>query len=97
MTRAEMETHIVRYGDLQPYNRAFVDALKPGSDQKRNFTISGGGVSKNLVSTIWHSRRGKKTRRNLFAKPRGKRRTYQDQNSGCREHYGQPAKLIADP
>ena len=44
-TQAEMESRIVRYGDLQPCKTAFIDAHTPGSDQKENFTIIGGGVS----------------------------------------------------
>jgi len=45
MTPAEMETRIVRYGALIPCKTAFIDAHTPGSDQKENFTIIGGGVS----------------------------------------------------
>ena len=45
MTPTEMENRIVRYGDLQPCKTAFIDAHTPGSDQKENFTIIGGGVS----------------------------------------------------
>lgn len=45
MTPLEMETRIVRYGDLQPCKTAFIDAHTPGSDQKENFTVIGGGVS----------------------------------------------------
>ena len=45
MTPNEMEARIVRYGDLQPCKTAFIDAHTPGSDQKENFTIIGGGVS----------------------------------------------------
>ncbi|MEM1161225.1 MAG: cupin domain-containing protein [Pseudomonadota bacterium] len=45
MTPAQMETRIVRYGDLVPCRTAFIDAHTPGSDQKENFTIIGGGVS----------------------------------------------------
>ncbi|KNG92344.1 cupin domain-containing protein [Pseudaestuariivita atlantica] len=45
MTPAEMEARIVRYGDLVPCKTAFIDAHTPGSDQKENFTIIGGGVS----------------------------------------------------
>lgn len=45
MTPMEMEARIVRYGDLQPCKTAFIDAHTPGSDQKENFTIIGGGVS----------------------------------------------------
>ena len=45
MTPAEMEARIVRYGALQPCKTAFIDAHTPGSDQKENFTIIGGGVS----------------------------------------------------
>lgn len=45
MTPQEMEHRIVRYGDLIPCKTAFIDAHTPGSDQKENFTIIGGGVS----------------------------------------------------
>ena len=45
MTPAEMESRIVRYGELRPCKTAFIDAHTPGSDQKENFTIIGGGVS----------------------------------------------------
>lgn len=40
-----IQTRIVRYGELQPCRTAFIDAHTPGSDQKENFTIIGGGVS----------------------------------------------------
>jgi quercetin dioxygenase-like cupin family protein len=40
-----MEARIVRYGDLRPCRTAFIDAHTPGSNQKENFTIIGGGVS----------------------------------------------------
>ena len=40
-----MEDRIVRYGELVPCKTAFIDAHTPGSDQKENFTIIGGGVS----------------------------------------------------
>ena len=36
---------VVRYGELIPCKTAFIDAHTPGSDQKENFTIIGGGVS----------------------------------------------------
>ena len=36
---------VVRYGELKPCKTAFIDAHTPGSDQKENFTIIGGGVS----------------------------------------------------
>ena len=45
MTPDQMEARIVRYGDLRPCKTAFIDAHTPGSDQKENFTIIGGGVS----------------------------------------------------
>ncbi|MEM8555406.1 MAG: cupin domain-containing protein [Pseudomonadota bacterium] len=45
MTPLDMERRIVRYGDLKPCRTAFIDAHTPGSDQKENFTIIGGGVS----------------------------------------------------
>ena len=40
-----IEARIVRYGELKPCRTAFIDAHTPGSDQKENFTIIGGGVS----------------------------------------------------
>jgi len=45
MTPSEMDARIVRYGELHPCKTAFIDAHTPGSDQKENFTIIGGGVS----------------------------------------------------
>jgi len=45
MSTHPMESRVVRYGDLQPCKTAFIDAHTPGSDQKENFTIIGGGVS----------------------------------------------------
>jgi hypothetical protein len=51
MTPQEMEARIVRYGELQPCRTAFIDAHTPGSDQKENFTIIGGGVSESPTST----------------------------------------------
>ena len=45
MNMQDMEKRIVRYGDLIPCKTAFIDAHTPGSDQKENFTIIGGGVS----------------------------------------------------
>jgi len=36
---------IIRYAELVPCRTAFIDAHTPGSDQKENFTIIGGGVS----------------------------------------------------
>jgi mannose-6-phosphate isomerase-like protein (cupin superfamily) len=45
MTPDQMEARIVRYGELRPCKTAFIDAHTPGSNQKENFTIIGGGVS----------------------------------------------------
>ncbi|MEM6914148.1 MAG: cupin domain-containing protein [Pseudomonadota bacterium] len=45
LSAASMEANIARYGDLKPCKTAFIDAHTPGSDQKENFTIIGGGVS----------------------------------------------------
>lgn len=45
MTPQDIEERIVRYGELRPCKTAFIDAHTPGSDQKENFTIIGGGVS----------------------------------------------------
>ena len=42
---SNIQDRIVRYGDLKPCKTAFIDAHTPGSDQKENFTIIGGGVS----------------------------------------------------
>ena len=57
MTPQEMENRIVRYGDLRPCKTAFIDAHTPGSDQKENFTIIGGGVRKVPISTCILPRR----------------------------------------
>ena len=48
MNQIEMEKRIVRYGNLKPCKTAFIDAHTPGSNQKENFTILGGGVSESL-------------------------------------------------
>jgi quercetin dioxygenase-like cupin family protein len=48
MTPQEMDARIVRYGELMPCRTAFIDAHTPGSDQKENFTIIGGGVSESV-------------------------------------------------
>ncbi len=45
MSPDEMDKRIVRYGELKPCTTAFIDAHTPGSNQKENFTIVGGGVS----------------------------------------------------
>lgn len=45
MTPQEMRARVVRYGELVPCKTAFIDAHTPGSNQKENFTIIGGGVS----------------------------------------------------
>lgn len=45
ISQQEMESRIVRYGELKPCRTAFIDAHTPGSNQKENFTIIGGGVS----------------------------------------------------
>ncbi len=45
MTQSPLSPEIVRYGELIPCKTAFIDAHTPGSDQKENFTIIGGGVS----------------------------------------------------
>ncbi|NOD97919.1 cupin [Ruegeria sp. HKCCD6228] len=45
MTKSSIPSRIVRYSELQPCKTAFIDAHTPGSDQKENFTIIGGGVS----------------------------------------------------
>ena len=45
MTQHTLANRIVRYGELVPCKTAFIDAHTPGSDQKENFTIIGGGVS----------------------------------------------------
>lgn len=42
---SSIQSRIVRYGELKPCKTAFIDAHTPGSDQKENFTIVGGGVS----------------------------------------------------
>lgn len=47
VTQAEMESRLVRYGDLVPCTTAFIDTRTPGSKRKENFTIIGPGVSEN--------------------------------------------------
>ena len=49
MNPQQMEQNIVRRGTLVPCKTAFIDAHTPGSDQKENFTIIGGVVSKSAV------------------------------------------------
>lgn len=41
----DLQNRLVRYGELSPCKTAFIDAHTPGSDQKENFAIIGGGVS----------------------------------------------------
>jgi len=43
--RTATQPQIVHYGELIPCKTAFIDAHTPGSNQKENFTIIGGGVS----------------------------------------------------
>jgi len=43
--RHPMDERIIRYAELAPCRTAFIDAHTPGSDQKENFTLIGGGVS----------------------------------------------------
>ena len=45
MNSINMTSRIVRYGELVPCRSAFIDTHTPGSNQKENFTIIGGGVS----------------------------------------------------
>ena len=45
MTANQPGVKVVRYGELKACKTAFIDAHTPGSDQKENFTIIGGGVS----------------------------------------------------
>ena len=45
MTQTSFRSRLVRYGELVPCKTAFIDAHTPGSNQKENFTIIGGGVS----------------------------------------------------
>lgn len=45
MIQASLHSRLVRYGELIPCKSAFIDAHTPGSNQKENFTIIGGGVS----------------------------------------------------
>ena len=45
MDKLDLAKRVVRYGELMPCKTAFIDAHTPGSDQKENFTIIGGGVS----------------------------------------------------
>ena len=42
-----LASRLVRYDDLVPCTRAFLDTRTPGSDRKENFTIIGPGVAEN--------------------------------------------------
>ena len=44
---SQLQSRIVRYGDLIPCTTAFIDTRTPGSDAKENFTIIGPGVAEN--------------------------------------------------
>jgi mannose-6-phosphate isomerase-like protein (cupin superfamily) len=57
MTPQEMEQNIVRRGALIPCRTAFIDAHTPGSDQKENFTIIGGGVSESADQHVHISKK----------------------------------------
>lgn len=46
-TQDAMNARLVRYADLVPCRTAFIDTKTPGSTEKENFTIIGGGVSEN--------------------------------------------------
>lgn len=48
MSPEELQARIVRYGELQPCRTAFIDTHTPGSEDKENFTIIGGGVSESV-------------------------------------------------
>ena len=62
----EITERIVRYGDLSPCKTAFIDAHTPGSDQKENFTIIGGGVSESADQHIHINLPGPSTQVPLF-------------------------------
>ena len=47
MNELNIESRLVRYGELIPCKTAFIDTHTPGSNQKENFTIIGSGVSEN--------------------------------------------------
>ena len=47
MTPAEMDSRIVRYGDLQPCKTAFIDAHTPGSRTKKRTSPSSVAASRN--------------------------------------------------
>ncbi|WP_150467291.1 cupin domain-containing protein [Francisella sp. SYW-9] len=42
-----LRSRILRNAELEPCKTAFIDAKTPGSDQKENFCLIGGGVSEN--------------------------------------------------
>ncbi|CUH81997.1 cupin domain-containing protein [Tropicibacter naphthalenivorans] len=48
----DLTNRIVRYGELKRCRTAFIDAHTPGSDQKENFTIIGGGVSESAEQHV---------------------------------------------
>lgn len=47
MPKSLLLDRLVRYADLRPCTKAFIDTQTPGSDHKENFTIIGPGVAEN--------------------------------------------------
>ena len=51
-TASELQSRILRFEEFIPCKTAFIDARTPGSDQKENFCLIGGGVAENPGQVI---------------------------------------------
>jgi mannose-6-phosphate isomerase-like protein (cupin superfamily) len=52
ISASELERRTIRRKDLVSCNAAFIDCRTPGSDQKENYALIGGGVSQNAGQVI---------------------------------------------
>jgi len=52
VTSSELERRTIRRSELVSCNAAFIDCRTPGSDQKENYALIGGGVSQNAGQVI---------------------------------------------
>ncbi len=52
VTAQQMRERLVRYAELRPCTKAFIDTSTPGSDRKENFTIIGPGVAENPAQHV---------------------------------------------
>ena len=48
----DLKSFILRRNDMKPCKTAFIDARSPGSNQKENYCLIGGGVAENPAQTV---------------------------------------------